>query len=898
MKSKLLKLLPHAVAVLVFVVIATSFFSLLSDEIGLKQPDFQKVMGMAKETADYRLMNGDEALWSNNMFGGMPAYQTNVIYPSNLIRGLSNVITLNLSPPEASLFMCMLGMYILMLCLRVNPWLGIVAGISFGLSTINIMYIGGGHITKVNAIAYMAPVLGGLILAFRGKWLFGSVLFMLFMSLQISANHLQMTYYLAFLVAAVAIAEAIRLILKKEIKYLLITSAALIVGGVISVMPNAGNMLTTYEYSKFTTRGKTELTVLPAGREESAQASDGLSTNYILEYNMSAGEPWAMVIPNAKGGSSSLPLVENKKAMQKAPRNLRENLQGFSQYWGDQGSSAGAFYFGAGMMFLFALALIFSKDTLRWPFLIITVLSILLCMKDMHALNDFFINKFPMYNKFRDSKMILVLIQVMAPAFGILFIDGLIKNGVQVPMRKFLLGGIGALVVIVIVLIASPSITGPLISQNEVEYFDKMREQYKSDAQTTSLIGDLEEAMIAVRKEVFAEDAQRSLMIILVMAGLAVVAVFGKLKWYLFAAIGAIVVTADMWLVSSRYMNEDKEKDKSGKMVLKYYQKNEDRYLPYEADKCDDFILMNEKTKVSGFDEKVATLENKMLEREIFANLNKEKVHKAAEFGTLNLNTNFRVLLANRGVFSESGLAYFHKSIGGYHAAKLKRYQELIDFYLYDELDAITNSFKTQRLDVIDSTVSSAKVLSMLNTRYVKYSADAPPLVNKNALGNAWFVSEIRQAQNDDEEMLGLKEIDLKSTALVNQEFIRIAQSCPTLDSTATVEMTEYGTKRLTYKTNNNAAAPLIFSEIYYPAGWICRIDGNVVPDFRANYILRGVMVPAGQHTVEWSFEPATYSKGVTINWIGSFLVLGIFLLVTAWSVFRAWKKDDVTVNS
>lgn len=890
MKSILFRILPHVVAVILFVVIASLFFDMVGDEYGLKQPDFEKVMGMAKESSDYRIVNQEEALWANNMFGGMPTYQTNMVYPSNLLRKVDTFLKLYTAPPIGSLYMCMLGMYILMLCLRVNPWLGIVAAVAFGLATINILYIGGGHITKVNAIGYMAPALGGFILAYRGRWLLGSTLFMLFFGLHLASNHLQMTYYLAFLIIVVALGESIRLILEKKPKDFAVSSAALLIAGVLALLPNLGNMLTTYEYSKFTTRGKSDLTIVPEGKKEMAQAGDGLNVNYILEYNMAPGEPWAMVIPNAKGGSSAIPLSDNREAMQKAPKNLRENLQSFPQYWGDQGSSAGAFYFGAGIMFLFVLALIFVKDSLKWPFLVMTVLAIFLSMKNMHGLNDFFINHFPMYNKFRDSKMILVLIQVMAPALGILYIDQLLKEGVKADKRKFVFAGIGALMVVTILVTTSPTITGPLISANEVEYFDEMRQQYKGDSKTISLIGDLEDALVVVRSEVFAQDAQRSLLIIVVFAALAAVAVWGRMKWFVFAGVAFIAVVADMWSVDRRYMNSEKRKNpQTGKLEYAHYDKEENRFFPYTPDRCDEFILNAEKGNASKYEERFALLENAANDRKEYKSFSKEKMKPAAEFGALNLGTNYRVLLANRGTFSESGTAYFHKSIGGYHAAKLKRYQEMIDFYISGEIDSITSSFKTQSMAIVDSVVSSSKVLAMLNTKYVKYSGEAPPIINKAALGNAWFVNDIKVAQDANDEITSIRDINPAEAAVVGQEFSDIAKSAQSpIDSSYSISMKEYGTRRIVYESKSPAEAPVVFSEIWYPAGWICRIDGNEVNPFRANYFLRGVMIPAGNHVVEWSFEPASYTKAVTINWIGSILVLAVVFVVLFLSIRTA----------
>jgi len=305
--------------------------------------------------------------------------------------------------------------------------------------------------------------------------------------------------------------------------------------------------------------------------------------------------------------------------------------------------------------------------------------------------------------------------------------------------------------------------------------------------------------------------------------------------------------------------------------------------IPYEPDACDLFILNKEKNGVADFEGKSAELLNKMSNNKTYKVIkNKEKLQYAADFGALSLNSDYRVLMASPSVFSEASVPYFHKSIGGYHAAKLKIYQEVIDFYLLDEIATIGTALQSRSMDTVDSALSHIPLMNMLNTRYIKYSSEAPPIDNsKNAFGNAWFVNEITLVTTADEEMAALGKTDLRNTAIVRESFKAIAKAPTELDSTASIELTEYATKRLTFKSNCNVSSPVVFSEIYYPEGWICRVDGNEVPVFRANYILRGIEVPAGEHMIEWSFEPASYKRGNTINYIGSFslliFVLGIF---------------------
>ena len=427
MNSKLKALLPHIIAIAVFIGLSSIYFSPLFDGNALRQSDVKQFQGMAKEIVDYRLMNDNkEPLWSNSMFGGMPAYQVSVSHDSNVLIYVDRIIKLGLPTPVGILFLAMLGFYIFALCLRINPWLGILGAIGFGFSTINILYLAGGHITKVNAIIYMAPALGGMLLAFRGKWLLGSAIFGLFLGLNITANHLQMTYYFAFLSVAVAFGEAIRLLIQKEILTLGKTVVALTVATVLGVLPAASNLLTTLEYSEFTTRGTTDLTIKPKN-PTNVQEKEGLNKNYILEYNFGPGEFLSILAPNAKGERGEY-IGNDEEAMLNVDGQYAEQIAQMNRYWGGQSFTGGAFYFGAAMIAFFLLGLILLKDNLKWPFLAISILAILLASNDPGGINDFFINKFPMYNKFRDSKMILVLLQVMIPALGVLFLDRFFKG--------------------------------------------------------------------------------------------------------------------------------------------------------------------------------------------------------------------------------------------------------------------------------------------------------------------------------------------------------------------------------------------------------------------------------------------------------------------------------------
>lgn len=888
--------LPHAAAVLVFVTVAHVFFSMIGNGYTIKQHDIQNVMGMAKEIQDYRLMNNsEEPLWAGNMFAGMPAYQTTVIYSTNVLRTIDKVIKLGMQPTIGTLFMCMLGFYIFALCMRINPWLSIAGGIAFGLCTINILYLGGGHTSKINAISYMAPTIGAFILTFRGRLLLGAALFALFFGLGLTSNHFQMTYYLGFLLVLVGLSEIIRLVVQKQFITAAKATGLLAIAAGIGILPNVGNLLTTYEYSKFTTRGTSELTIKADENNTMAPDQEGLSDEYILNYNMSAGEPWSMMIPNAKGGSSSVPIYKNREAMGQADKNIKEQLKNFPTYWGGQGSSAGAFYFGAAIMFLFALGLVFAKDSLKWPFLILSVLAIALCMRNMHGLNTFFINSFPMYNKFRDSKMILVLIQFMAPAMALIWLQELFNAEPGTIRKKPILVGTGVCLVVLIAVLAKPTITGELISTNEKEYFADAMQQYKGQAETLDVIDSIETNLAKVRTAIFRADGQRSLIIVLIAVGVVLAVVFGKLKKYPAIAILSVLFIADIWMVSSRYMNEEKDQMEDGKWEYKHYAKVDEMVFPFTPDATDEAILASEKTQISDFDNQVSRLASAMSAKAPYNDVkNKELIQMSAQYGVLQLNTNYRVLIATPGTMSESRTAYFHKSLGGYHAAKLKSYQELYDFYIDNEIRSIQESLKSQSIAVIDSTLRACQVINMLNTKYIKFNGNGRPLPNEDrAFGNAWFVKSIKTVPTADEGMLAIANTDLRSTAIVREQDATNLPAEAPVDSTYTITMSNYHTNKITYTSQSSAPAFAVFSEIYYPEGWVCRIDGQEQPYVKVNHALRGALIPAGQHTIEWSFEPKSFKESSNVNLAGSSLLILLLALAVFFEVKNARRPVE-----
>lgn len=868
MKNLLIKALPHFTAVVIFLILASMYFSPVWDGFNLRQGDINEHLGMSKEIADYRLLNGEEPLWTDSMFGGMPAYQISVIHENNWLRHIDQALKLYLPVPVGILFMAMLGFYIFALCVRINPWLGILGGIGFGFATINILYLGAGHVSKVNAIAYMAPALGGLLLATRGKILLGSAVFALFFGLNISANHLQMTYYLSLLLGAVAFAEAVRLAIEKQFPHLLKTTAALMIAGLIAVLPSMSNLLTTYEYSQYTTRGKSELTIEPNGKEKDETAKKGLETNYILEYNFGKGEAWSLLLPNAKGGESGA-IGSDKELLSKVPKEFKEDIGGSNRYWGEQRFTGGAFYFGAVIMFLFLMGLIFLKDAIKWPFLIVTFIALALSSKDPGGLNDFFINSFPMYNKFRDSKMILVLIQVMAPALGILFLDRLFKTEQLFGNKKVWLIGAGALVVVSLILVVSPGITGDFLSQTEQDQFAEIETQLQ-DPRQIEMYDEFKTALIDTRKEIFKADAGRTLLLFIAAAGVLAAAAFRKIPALATIGIFTLLVAVDQMTVCSRYLNTDKVK---GQYVN--YIKEADKALPHEASAADQYILDNEKAFVTGFEEKAKTLNEKYATSHLYEGVkDKKKLAEIASFGALQLGSSYRVLSLGNP-FNEARTSYFHKSIGGYHGAKLKRYQETIEFHIQPEMQTLIDSLQSLRNPTL---LQSFGVLNMLNTKYIVYNADAAPIENPFANGPAWFVDSLIVVKTADDEITKTGEINTFTSAVVHEQYTSALKNVEMQDSTSTVVLSSYGTKHLKYEVEASKPGAIIFSEIYYPEGWKCYVDGKEVNAFRANYILRGVCVESGTHEIEWKFEPESFAKGSTYSLAGSVLLMLLVL--------------------
>lgn len=886
MKDSLLRMLPHAVAVVTFVVVSSVFFSLAYKGYDLRQGDIAQFKGMSKEIVDYRELYGEEPLWTGSMFGGMPAYQVSMLQSRNVPLLIQSTARKIFPGPIGTLVLAMLSFYVLGLCLRVNPWLAMAASVAFGLSSIHILYLGAGHMSKVNAIALMPGVLGGVLLTFRGRLLYGAAVTLLFLGMHLAANHLQMTYYLMFLVGFTVVGEVIRLTAGGQTSRALRAAGVLVVAAFLAVLPNMTNILTTYDYSKYTTRGNSELTIHPPGQGETQVVSHrkGLDKNYMLEYSMARGEFWSLMVPNIKGGQTGM-IGSDRDLLDGVDRNYAENVAQSNRYWGDQLFTGGAFYLGALIMALFLIALFALSDAIRWPFLALTVLAVMLSWKHPNMIGDFFIDHVPLYAKFRDTKMMLVVVSVMAPTLAMLLIDRLIKQeGIA---RRYLITGSAVVAVALIALMAVPTWFFDFISADEKAMFGEYLGE--ADAGTQRYIKGFVDELEQVRQGIMRADALRSFFFVLVAITLVLALDRKWLKPHLVIGGFAFFMLIDQYPVNRRYLNNDM----AGRDYV-HWQPSIEKAYPQPAGVADEYIYTRELAERSGLlkdinshvADRQAEARNLLDrvsrgEREEFNN----RIRMAAQTAVLRMNTNYRALFI-RNTFNDVRTSYYHRSIGGYHGAKLGRYQEMIDFHLTPEIERFVETAQTSGLGVM----ATLEFLNMLNTNYIIIDPGSEPIENPFANGSAWFVSDIEFADSANDEIEQLYTFQSKETAVVRSSFKDRVPVAIVPDTTANIRITGFLPNHLTYETQCVHEQFAVFSEIHFDSGWQAYLDGEPVDHVCANYILRAMTVPPGNHTIEFRFEPAVYRRGQQFATVGSVLFLALLVgsLVTLWRERKA----------
>ena len=817
------RLIPDMVAVVLFAVISFAYFCpAVTEGRILSQHDSVAGIGAGQESKEYMERTGERTRWTNSIFGGMPTYQMSPSYDStDMLKGIENLYHLYLPTYVWYVFVMLLGFYILLRAFDFKVWMATLGAIMWAFSSYFFIIIAAGHIWKLITLAYIPPTIAGMVWCYRGKCLVGGLVTALFVALQIMSNHVQMTYYFLFVMLFMVIAYGVQAFRENTLAFYLKRTGVLIVAGLLGVCINLSNLYHTYEYSKESMRGKSELV-----KENSANQTDsGLERDYITQWSYGIGETFSLLVPNVKGGAS-VPLAANEKAMEKANPMYGSIYSQLGQYWGEQPGTSGPVYVGAFVVFLFILGLFIVKGSMKWALLAATILSILLSWgKNFMGFTDFFIDYVPMYNKFRAVSSILVIAEFTIPLLAMLALKEVISTPTIIKDRKkdffisFGLTGGLALLFAIFPRVFFPS----YVSTMEMNALQSIPAD-----QLMPLLANLEE----MRMSLFTSDALRSFFIILIGVNLILAYGMGKLKQNVLIGALAVLCLVDMWDVNKRYLYDEQFVEK------------EVQTQGFQQTETDKFILEDE----------------------------------ALDYRVLNLATN---------TFNENNTAYWHKSVGGYHAAKLRRYQEMIEEHISGEMQGLYKAVADAGGEMEKLNPAEFPVLNMLNTRYFIFplqGGQTVPLDNPFALGNAWFVDEVQYVDDANEEIEAIHGFNPLQTAVVDKKFETLVKAVPS-DSTATIELVSYEPNYLKYEVNSDKGGTVVFSEIYYP-GWQSSIDGEEAPHGRANYILRAMNVPAGKHVVEFKFDPDSLHVTETI----AFIALGLLALMAIVVIFLKVK--------
>ena len=816
------KLIPDVIVVILFAVISFAyFFPAVTEGRILAQHDAVAGIGSGQESKEYMEKTGERTRWTNSIFGGMPTYQMAPSYNSTTtLSFLQNVYHLFLPTYVWYVFAMLLGFYILLRAFNFKVWMSALGAILWAFSSYFFIIIAAGHIWKVVTLAYIPPTIAGLVLTYRGRYLAGGVVTALFVALQIASNHPQMSYYFLFVMAFMAIAYGISAYKEKKMPVFFKATGVLFIAGIIGVCINLSNLYHTYQYSKESMRGKSELV-----KANSANQTDsGLERDYITQWSYGIGETFSLLVPNVKGGAS-VPLAENSAAMEKANPMYRGLYSQLGQYWGEQPGTSGPVYVGAFVMFLFVLGCFIVKGPMKWALLGGTVFSIILSWgKNFMGPTDFFIDFVPMYNKFRAVSSILVIAEFTIPLLAIMALKEIMERPSLLKERAkacyISLGLTGGLSLLFAV--------APHVFFST--YFSSMElgalQQAIPQDQLAPILMNLEE----IRTSIFTSDAWRSFGIIIIGVGFLIGYATGRLKANWTIALITVLCLMDMWGVNKRYLYDSQFVAKGTEMQ------------PYLKPSATDQEILKD---------------------------------KSLDYRVLNLAVN---------TFNENNTAYWHKSIGGYHAAKLRRYQEMIEMHIQGEMSDIFKKLPAAGGDMQKVDSNAFPVLNMLNTRYFilpLQGGQTAPIFNPHALGNAWFVDDVQMVNNANEEIDAIHHINPAHTAVVDKRFAaEVKEAGSAADNTRSIVLTAYEPNALKYEVNSAEGGLVVFSEIYYP-GWLSFIDGREVPHGRADYILRAMNVPEGKHVVEFKFDPKSLHTTETIAYIAlALLAAGAVALI------------------
>ncbi|RLD67373.1 MAG: hypothetical protein DRI98_12685, partial [Bacteroidetes bacterium] len=778
----------HLIILLGFLALALAYMSPVLDGKVLSQHDMNQSQGVRQELTAYQDETGESSQWTNSLFSGMPSFHVGPTGArTTIFREIAKVTRFGagMSNPIAILFAYLACFYILLLTLRVSPWLSAIGAIAFAFSSYNLIILEPGHISKAYAIAFMAPVVAGILLTYRGKYLVGGLIFMLGLGIELYYNHLQITYYLVLLSVIIVLSKGVFAIIEKQLRKFMTASGVLLIVALLALLPNISTFWTNYEISKQSIRGKPELTANPENQ------TSGLDRDYALSYSYGKAETFSLMIPFMTGGRTGA-LGGNEKAMEKVSPQLKETVAGSNQYWGAKASTAGDNYSGAIVVFFFVLGLLLIKGPMRWWIIISSLLSIMLAWgSNFPALSNFFLDHVPFYNKFRTVEMTLVIVCFNIPLLAFLAIDRILKepdlileNRKQFLMAFGLTGGLSLIFFLI------PGLFNFFTEREELMFNQQLQE---ANVQYATQFRQFMDELEAARIYIFRHDAIRSFILISLAFVLTWYFASKKLKMAWFLAGLALLVTLDLWLIDQRYLNKDN-------FVSKRQQES-----TMAMTTADELILQD------------------------------PDIH----YRVANLTVN---------PWADGTTSYHHKSIGGYHGIKMRRYQDLINIYLSQGFQNIIGVLNAQPSSVqLDSVLAEQQVLNMINTKYFILNPSSQPLRNSHAMGHGWLVNDIKLVENADEEYLALANTDLSRVAIVDKRFeALVPENLRHEEASGTVELTEYRPNHMRYEVSLDQSSLVVFSDIYYEGGWKASIDGEPVPHLRANYILRALPVDAG----------------------------------------------------
>ena len=828
-------LLPIAGCLLFFIILSFIYFTPLLSGKYISQPDIIHYKGGAHELEQFRQTYGEDTYWSNSMFGGMPTYQMGANYPSDVVKSIDRLLR-SFPTPASYLILLLSGFYLLGMVWLKNWKYALLGSLMFSFSTYFFIIIGAGHNAKIHTIAYFAPFIAGVYLLYQKKYVWGFILSTIFLSLQIAANHPQTSYYLFLALGLFGLIEFFYSLKTKTLKSFGISSGLFILACALSVGMNSTRLLSTYEYSKETTRGKSELTI----SKNNSISNQGLDNDYITHWSYGILETFNLFIPNFMGGGNNEKGFKTHHLESAIQQNIKsqEEYTQFQRafngsYWGEQPGTVGPAYQGTIVVFLAFLALFFYQGRYKWWLASATILSFFLAWgKNFGIFTDFMIQYFPLYNKFRAVSSALVIAEFTIPLLALLgtysyFMDSSLSKAYK---TKILYISSGFILIILLLLY----------------FFGIHIFSFHTSLEGNTIKYEILEAIREDRFVLFQSDILRTFFLVLICSILLWAAEIKSFKSsYAVLAIAALSLV-DLWGVDKRYLNNDN-------FVDKQFYKN-----PFPTQ-----VTENQLQKAES---------DPTLARIVTA----APINQALEIIKQNDRAHYRVFNLLLSPFNETNTSYFHQSIGGYHGAKLRRYQDLIDFYLSDSLNL--------------------PILDMLNTKYI-ITADSiiRPIPNPNNNGNAWFVNDIVFAKNADEELLMLGQINNKRKAIINEKFKKDLTLKASLDTTSSISLKEYLPNNLTYESNSTDEKLGVFSEIYYPYGWKATIDGKEVPIYRADYTLRAVKIPAGKHTVNFSFNPPVIQKGKYITWATCFCFLAISSILLT---YKYRKRNKLADNS